>query len=94
MRFALHERTLRDTGPVTVSLRVNDSLRKTSTYAKPGSYDMIARIRQASISQDGPTLVTLEVNPPWISPEDGADLGIILIRLEIKDEHGTPPLAP
>lgn len=78
MEFGAAEATLKDTGPVTVDLRINGvSLRHTTT-AKPGEITLYAPVPESAVPESGEVVLEAVVKPVWIAPGDGARLGVLL----------------
>ncbi|MDX2151746.1 MAG: hypothetical protein SFV54_13490 [Bryobacteraceae bacterium] len=82
-RFLLPDVTLRDTGPVVVTLAVNQRTLFRRRYTEAGSYDVVAPVPRGAVSVDRPLIVELAVEPPWISPSDQTTLGVLLHEVSI-----------
>jgi hypothetical protein len=78
MRYGVNDRTFRDTGPVTLTIKVNgqqiDRFRKDA----PGGYLYEHAVPPALIHADAELNVSIEVDPVWMAPDDKAELGIRL----------------
>jgi hypothetical protein len=77
--FAIADATLKDTGPVTVSVFVNDRPLGSMKCAKAADYRFIKKVPGSWIKTDGTALVAAEARPLWNAP-DGKHLGFILTR--------------
>lgn len=75
--------TLAQTGPVTVSLLVNGTRIGSKRYNAAGEYFIQAPV-PANLPVTRTFDVTLEVDPPWISPSDHNDLGVILSNIGLR----------
>lgn len=78
MEFAIPEVTFAQRGPVTISVSVNDRLLDKKTYAKGGEFRLEKPVPAEWLRTDLHNYVTLEIDKPWVAPEDGARLGFIL----------------
>ncbi len=76
--LSVADATLSQTGPIAVTVSVNDKTIAVETFAKSGSYLLRYPIEVRGLPSDKPLDVTLETEPPWISPSDHNDLGVIL----------------
>jgi len=79
--FVIPDSTFRDTGPVTVSFFINGRLLERVFCASPGKQRLEKPAPPEWLSADGVTSVVAEVDRPWVSPNDGARLGMILSRV-------------
>ena len=80
MDFSVPETTFRDTGPIKISVFINDRLLDTVAVDKPGNRRFEKPVPGAWLRNDAVTKVVAEVDKPWIAPADGAKLGFILSR--------------
>jgi hypothetical protein len=80
MDFSLPERTMRETGPVTLTFMVNgkllDRLRCEQAGEQHYAHDVPAGILRANAIN----LVAIDPDPVWVSKADGGRLGFILSR--------------
>ena len=78
MEFAIPEVTFAQRGPVVVSVFVNDQLLDRSRYEKGGEFRIEKPVPAEWLRTDLHNYVTLEIDKPWVAPQDGARLGFIL----------------
>ncbi|MGJ5813304.1 hypothetical protein [Paludibaculum fermentans] len=73
--FEVAEATLRDTGPITLTFEVNGQQVGSLRCDHAAGYQFRAPVPKGL----GPTLtLTAIVDKPWVSPGDGAPLGVLL----------------
>lgn len=80
MDFALPERTLRDTGPVTLTFTVNGKLLDRLRCEKAGEQHYAHDVPRALLHLGALNLVAIDPDPVWVSKADGGRLGFILSR--------------
>lgn len=80
MDLAVPEVTFRDTGPVTVTIYINDQFFKRVRYTTPGNKHFEAPVPRQLLEVAEETTLRMVVHPPWVAPTDGNRLGVILIR--------------
>ncbi len=78
--FGFPEATMKQTGPVTVSVLINGRLLDRVRYAKPGDRLYEKPVPRAWLSTSNFNFVTLEIQPPFIAEADQAKLGCVLHR--------------
>lgn len=78
MEFAIAGQTFARTGPVTLSVFINDKLLGHFRYDKPGSYRLEKPVPAGLLKADSLNNVAIEPDKVWVSPADGAVLGFIL----------------
>jgi hypothetical protein len=78
MEFAIPEVTFAQRGPVVVSVFVNGQLLDRSRYEKGGEFRIEKPVPAEWLRTDLHNYVTLEIDKPWVAPQDGARLGFIL----------------
>lgn len=83
--FAVAAVTFRETGPVTVSFYVNGQLLDRVRYTAPGNKHFEEAVDPSWLQEGQETIVSMRVEPVWVSPTDGNRLGIILIRAGFVD---------
>ena len=86
MDFAVADATFKETGPVSVTFFVNDHVIETVRYAKPGPQHYEKAIPTEWLQPNNDNLVGAEVDKVWTSPDDGAKLGLILMRIGLTEE--------
>jgi hypothetical protein len=79
--FAIAETTLLATGPVTVSFLVNDRVLDRARYTSPGSRHFEKAVPAGWVTAGQDVMVGAEVDKVWIPPENGPNLGMILVRI-------------
>ncbi len=77
--FVIAEATLKDTGPVAITFKVNGRVLDTVTYNSHGDKSFEKSVRPEWLAAD-PVVVSAEIDKVWISKTDGARLGVMLIR--------------
>ena len=78
MHFWIHERTFHDTGPVTLTVKVNGHLLGTVRCEREGSYVFDRPVPVEWVHLGEPVDVLAEAAPLWTSPDDGAHLGYLI----------------
>jgi hypothetical protein len=78
VEFAIPDVTFRVTGPVTVSCAVNGKTLATMRCDRAGDYRIERAVPEGLVEPGRPIRVTLEANPRWVSPDDGAELSFLL----------------
>ena len=78
--FAVAEATIKDTGPVTVSVLINGNLLEKVYCAKSGERYVEKPVPAKFLRANAMNLVALEIDKVWIAPDDGAKMGFILSR--------------
>ena len=78
--FAIAEATIKDTGPVTISVLINGNLLDKVHCAKSGERYFEKPVPAKFLRPNAMNLVALEIDKVWIAPGDGAQLGFILSR--------------
>jgi hypothetical protein len=71
MRFSVHSTTFKDTGPVTITIHVNDEVIDRVRIDAPGE-----REYSHPVPAKSPVIVHLDVDPVWMY--DGTTMGVIL----------------
>lgn len=79
--FALPLVTFKDTGPVTITFLVNDHPVDRVRYTNAGTHHFEKPVPQAWIESYKDATVGAEVDKLWVSKDDGAQFGFILIRI-------------
>jgi hypothetical protein len=76
VEIGVAERTLRDTGPVTITFFVNDKEVGRERYDKEG----IKRFTTQTLLGKGDVRLAIEVDKVWRAPSDGNELGFLLVQ--------------
>jgi len=85
MDFALPARTLRETGPVTLTFRINGKLLDRLRCEEPGEQHYAHDVPPGMLRVNAINLVAIDPDPVWVSKADGGRLGFILSRAGFKD---------
>lgn len=78
MELAVAEATLKETGPVTVSLWVNGREIGQARYEKPGEQTLSIPLPKDVLPNGGEATLMARIDPVWVAPSDGAKLGVLL----------------
>jgi hypothetical protein len=76
--FGISEVTFKQTGPVTISVLINGHILETATYGEPGDKHIEKPVQAGWVKPGAENQVSLEIDKVWVSPVDGARLGIVL----------------
>jgi hypothetical protein len=85
MDFALPERTFRDTGPVTLTFRINGELLDRHRCDAAGQLHYEHDVPPAMLRFNAVNLVAIDPDPVWVSKTDGARIGFVLARAGFTD---------
>ena len=80
MDFAIPERTFRDTGPVTLTIRINGTLLDQPRFDTPGPLYYSRAVPAGLLHPNAENRVSIDPDPVWVSKADGGRLGFILSR--------------
>ena len=80
MEFAIPERTMRETGPVTLTFTINGKLLDRTRYDKGGQQEYAHDVPPGMLHPNAINLVAIDPDPVWVSKADGGRLGFILSR--------------
>jgi hypothetical protein len=80
MDFAIPERTFRETGPVTLTFRMNGEVFDRHRCDAPGQQHYLHDVPPALMRANAVNLVAIDPDPVWVSKEDGDRLGFIVAR--------------
>jgi len=78
--FSIAETTLRETGPVTVSVLINGHVLDTVKYVNAGEKHFDKPVPPDFLRLKSVNYAALEIDKFWVSKTDGAVLGFILTR--------------
>ena len=78
MRFHIHPNTFRDTGPVTVTVKINGHLLGSIHCDHVGSYQFDQPVPEEWVHAGEPTHILAEASPLWTAPEDRTHLGYLI----------------
>ena len=76
--FAIPEATFKTTGPVKITVAVNGRELGTFRASHSGDYRMQLPVPAGVVEPGKEAHVTMETEPRWVSPEDGAQLSFFL----------------
>lgn len=79
--FAVDGVMLRNTGPLTVSFLVNDQVLDRVRYDREGAQHFEKAVPAGWVTAGQETTVGAEIDKPWVPPEGGPQLGILLMRI-------------
>jgi hypothetical protein len=82
--FAVPDTTFKDTGPVTLSFYVNDRRLDSVRYPQPGTKHFEKAVPPDWIPVERESTVSAEIDKLWTSPDDGGQLGFILVRMGLE----------
>ena len=92
MHFVIADSTFQQTGPVTVSLFVNDHLLDRVRYASPGRQHIEKPVPAQWLSTDEYATVAAEVDKLWSPSQAGSQpLGFILVSLGLQQPGAEQP---
>jgi hypothetical protein len=80
MDFAIPERTLRETGPVTLTFKVNGQVLGRLRCEQSGEQHYTHDVPRGMLRANAINLVGIDPDPVWVSKADGGRLGFILSR--------------
>ena len=80
MDYSIPDRTFEDTGPVTLTLRINGGLLDRHLCNKPGQLHYSHEVPPGLVHPNAVNLVSIDPDPVWVSKADGGRLGFILAR--------------
>ena len=79
--FAVPELTFRDTGPVTITFKVNDHVLDRVQYTAPGEQHFEKPVPSDWIKLGDEAIVGAEIDKMWTAKDDGKQFGFILTRI-------------
>jgi hypothetical protein len=80
MDFVIADATFRQTGPVTLSILLNGQPLDKMRCPKPGERHFQTPVPAGLLQANVVNTVAIEPDKVWVSPQDGAVLGFILLR--------------
>lgn len=87
--FRIVEKTFKDTGPVTITAKINGREAGRATYSGPGKMSAAWELTPETLAEPRPLLVSLDISPPWIAPNDGTHLGVFLKAIGFRKRKTT-----
>lgn len=79
--FVVAEATFKQTGPVTLRFLIDGKEFARQRYDQPGEKHFEAKLDPALLPVEKSFQVAIDIQPFFLSPIDGAKLGILLIRM-------------
>jgi hypothetical protein len=79
VNFKLSSETLKQTGPVVIDYFVNEHFLERVRYVEEGDHSYRHAVPPDWLRTDDYTLVKMQVRNPYVSPADGAKLGVLLV---------------
>jgi hypothetical protein len=76
--FAIAELTFEQTGPVTITVTINDHVLDKTTYATPGYKHIEKPVPEAWLHAKADNVVVMEIDKLWVAPTDKKTFGFIL----------------
>jgi hypothetical protein len=73
--------TFNDTGPVSVTVTIAGHPLGRIEFKKPGDLIYEEKVPPEWLTTEAPVVVEMEVDKIWVSPQDGAQRGVIVRRL-------------
>jgi len=90
MQYSVHDVTFRQTGPVRITIALNGATFDSFVKTAPDDYEYKHAADQIALPPNQPFEVTLTIDPPYIAPDDGARLGILLTTIGFVDRASEP----
>ena len=78
--FSIAEVTMKETGPVTISVFINGALLDTIRCGEPGERHFEKPVPPNFLRARAVNVVAMEIDKVWVAKDDGAVLGFILTR--------------
>jgi len=85
MHFSIHSDTMKQTGPLTVSYFINGRPLDKITYDKPGEQHFEKPVDPSWLLKNSVNVASAELDKIFVAPEDGAQLGLTLIRVGFRE---------
>jgi len=85
MDFALPERTFRDTGPVTLTFRINGELLDRYRCQTAGQHHYDHPVPPSMLRANAVNFVAIDPDPVWVSKADGGRIGFVLASAGFTD---------
>jgi hypothetical protein len=77
LELGVHPVTLKDTGPLRLTIFINDHELAQLTYEKAGDTEFDKEVPAAWLLQDADNFVSIRVENPWLAPGDNVYLGFV-----------------
>jgi hypothetical protein len=86
MDFAIADATFKTTGPVKVTVYVNDKLAASLSCPEPGERHLDTPLPPGLVEPNKDAVIAAEIDKVWVSPTDATELGFILKRIGLTQE--------
>ena len=80
MDFSVAGATFDTTGPVTITFSINGKALETVSYTSFGEKHFERAVDPSWLEAGQDTIIAADISPVWVSPQDGTELGIILLQ--------------
>jgi hypothetical protein len=87
LQFAAAKTALRDTGPVTITVSINDMPFTKFVVSVDGTAEYVHDV-PAKMALSGAVRVDLAIQPFWTSPKDGERLGVLIHSIGFRRRPG------
>ncbi len=81
VHFFVPRDTFRVTGPGRLTLSIDGKSITSKTFPNPGDHEMRAAAPDGALAAGRELILGLDVDPPYVSPGDGARLGVLLFSI-------------
>lgn len=89
LRFTVAGVVLKETGPLTIRMIVNDQVLDTRTFDKEREYEYSKPVPAAMLGSNDSAVVGFDIDPIYVSERDGMKLGVLLQDIGLK-QAGDP----
>jgi hypothetical protein len=86
--LSIADTTLKTTGPVTITFNVGGRNLDSARYESPGTFHFEKAVPEGWVEAGKEVNVGATIDKVWTSPQDGAKLGFILIRMGLRQGPG------
>jgi hypothetical protein len=84
MEFAVAGDTFKDTGPIAITFLVNGQPIDAVKYDSPGSKIFDKLVPVGLLKPMSENMLAAEIDKPWVSKSDGSKLGVILVKIGLR----------
>ena len=81
MQFTLEPVTMKQTGPVRITITAGGSVFDSFVKTSPGDYEYRRAADRIPVRPYQPLIVTVNIDPPYIIPHNNAKLGVALTSI-------------
>lgn len=82
----LPESTFRVTGPVKLAITINGAVIATPEFRSEGDHEFRTAVPAGVLRKGEPVALSFEVRPPYQSPQDGTNLGVLLFSIGFRKQ--------